>query len=89
MIVEMEGKRFGRLIVLGINGKEGRAVTWKVKCDCGNIKVVRGGSLRSGKTRSCGCLLREVAGERAKLGNWSRKHGLSDHPLYVPTIKLE
>ena len=89
MIVEMKGKRFGRLIVLDVDGKDGRAVTWKVKCDCGTIKVVRGGSLRYGRTRSCGCLLREVAGKRAKAGNWSRKHGLSNHPLYRVLVGMK
>lgn len=50
------GKRFGKLTVTSktdhsIHG----SVAWLCKCDCGNILSVRGDSLQSGKTVSCGC----------------------------------
>lgn len=35
-------------------------------CDCGNYTKVRGASLRSGKTTSCGCRKKETAKERVK-----------------------
>lgn len=72
------GQRFGRLTV--IEEVQERTSCGEVKyscqCDCGNVKVVAGTSLRYGKTKSCGCLLAQSSGER------SYKHGLTSHPLY-------
>lgn len=28
--------------------------TWLCRCDCGNLKYIRGSSLKSGNTKSCG-----------------------------------
>lgn len=33
---------------------------YKCECDCGNIKSIQRSSLIGGKTKSCGCLLRET-----------------------------
>lgn len=48
------GHRFGKLTVVK---KEtyGSHSTYLCKCDCGNMLSVRGDSLQSGKTVSCGC----------------------------------
>jgi hypothetical protein len=67
------GKAFGRLIVLeqsedyvAPNGK--RYPQWLCECSCSehNKIVVKASSLKSGRTKSCGCLHREVA---SKLGS--------------------
>ena len=49
------GRKFNRLTVIEkiIVDKN---VKWKALCECGNMVVVRGSSLRSGHTKSCGCL---------------------------------
>jgi len=75
--IDLTGQRFGRLVALhqDIREKPGRAY-WVCLCDCGKETTVRGGNLRSGDTRSCGCLSREVAQQRATT------HGLSKHPLF-------
>lgn len=62
MTENLTGKRFGRLVVIKKadppEGKEN--ITWWVcKCDCGNICTIRAKSLKSGDTKSCGCLHRE------------------------------
>lgn len=59
-IVQIEGRRFGRLIVLGHAGSR----YWLVRCDCGTEKKVRSNHLTCGLTRSCGCLARESAAAR-------------------------
>lgn len=46
------GKRFGRLFILKWIGKG----HWKCKCNCGKFTVVKTGHLKSGHTKSCGCL---------------------------------
>jgi hypothetical protein len=56
----LTGKRYGRLIVIGLSPKKsGRKSYWACKCDCGNTLAVRGDMLKNGNTRSCGCLKRE------------------------------
>ena len=57
---DLTGQRFGRLVVVRHYGKDKhRGLTWLCKCDCGNEKVTAGRSLRSGSTKSCGCLNNE------------------------------
>lgn len=54
------GKRFGRLTVLKMLWDE-KPTKCVCKCDCGNITTVIGTALPSGKTKSCGCLQKEIA----------------------------
>jgi len=58
-IYELTGKRFERLLV--IEKSKDRYASWRCVCDCGKEKVVTTSQLVGGKTRSCGCLQREVA----------------------------
>ena len=54
------GDRYGRLTVVEYAGKDHRGKhLWLCKCDCGNTKVVVSDNLSSGKSKSCGCLLKE------------------------------
>lgn len=51
------GERFGRLTVISKNGKtKWGNVTWKCACDCGKTVIIPVGHLKSGHTKSCGCL---------------------------------
>jgi hypothetical protein len=59
----LTGKKFGRLIVLGFVKRKGNKYYWHAKCDCGNEKIVRICSLKSGNTKSCGCFQRKKAKE--------------------------
>lgn len=58
-IIDLTGKKFGRLTVLGIDDKPGRKTYWICQCGCGNVKSVRSDSLKDGTVKSCGCLKRE------------------------------
>lgn len=56
--IDLTGQKFGRLTAIKpvvVNGYR----KWLCVCDCGNIKTVTAGSLRSGGTKSCGCLSKE------------------------------
>lgn len=46
------------------------------KCDCGNEKVILFYRVKTGVTKSCGCLSREITANR------NRKHGMRYHPAY-------
>lgn len=52
-----------------------RRTAWRCNCLCGNTTTVNSGNLVSGKTQSCGCLMRERAALAASKTN--RTHGLS------------
>jgi hypothetical protein len=61
-ILDLTGKKFGFLTVLKLAGhnKHGEAM-WLTECERdGNQTIVRGVALRSGKTKSCGCLQKEM-----------------------------
>lgn len=60
--VNLNGKTFGRLKVLGTCGidKNG-GYLWKCLCECGTETRVKGYSLTSGHTKSCGCRHRWLA----------------------------
>lgn len=61
---EYVGQRFGRLEVVCVQRKGARAVAL---CDCGAGVYVRLGNLVAGKTRSCGCLAKDVARARRRV----------------------
>ena len=59
--IDLTGKKFGKLTVL--NQEEDYIQTsgrhrsrWKCICECGNECIVDGDALRTGNTKSCGCL---------------------------------
>ena len=53
--IDMEGKRCGKLLVIGPAGKyRGCEMQWRCQCECGKETIVRGHYLRSGHTKSCG-----------------------------------
>lgn len=68
--VNLVGQQFGRWTVISRepNTKQGWS-TWLCHCECGNKKTLVGTVLTQGKSRSCGCLHREMCIER------STKHG--------------
>lgn len=53
--LNLQGQRFGKLLVLEEDGRYGTNVLWRCKCDCGNEVRVRTNSLISGNTTTCGC----------------------------------
>lgn len=76
-IIDMTGRRCGRLVVRGLADVHGEA-RWTCDCDCGASCVARGYLLRDGTTRSCGCLRREVAAAR------QLKHGANRRGACTP-----
>lgn len=73
-LLNLKGKRFGRLTVLEIRGRtKANKATWLCSCTCGKQRVVVGSGLISGNARSCGCLRNE---------NHKRTHGKTNTKLY-------
>jgi hypothetical protein len=85
--ISLVGRTFGRLFVIsdGPRGRNSNGVSYRTsicRCDCGNTVTVRNASLRSGLTRSCGCLKDEMDA----VNLCCVTHGLSRqgrvHPLF-------
>lgn len=72
---DLVGQRFGRLFVSARGPNKGTKATWQCACDCGQPSrfALTTHDLRSGKTRSCGCLRAEMM--RAEGGKRLYKHG--------------
>ena len=87
--VDIIGLTFGRLTVLRMSENTANLVRWVCQCSCGNTKIAKGGHLRAGLIKSCGCLQKEA---RLENGQKSGRKGpaLTDgverfhtkHPLY-------
>jgi len=77
--IDLTGQRFGRLTVISRaeNAKRGSA-RWHCKCDCGKVTIVVAGSLKSGNTKSCGC----ITSERMNTIKLRLTHGKTDSSLY-------
>jgi len=77
--IDLKNKKFGKLTVIerapASNEKE---AMWKCQCDCGNIVVTRGSSLRCGASKTCGCSRIEWS----QTGNAKRTHGSTGERLY-------
>ena len=64
-MIDLTNKIFDRLMVIEKSGQyiapSGcKEPTWLCICECGNKCIVRGSQLRSGNTKSCGCLKRDI-----------------------------
>lgn len=53
-LIDLAGKTFGRITVLG-RADGGKRVRWNCVCKCGTTTIVDGANLRTGNTTSCGC----------------------------------
>jgi len=74
---DLTGMRFGRLTVQKRVETPGRhGARWLCRCDCGGVNIVNTNRLKTGYTKSCGCLSRELSVNNAvdmigkKVGRW-------------------
>lgn len=69
----MTGMTFTRLTVLGRSGSTPTGMAaWLCRCSCGTEKRFYGADLRSGKSKSCGCLKSEIVGSLRRSHNQSK-----------------
>lgn len=73
--IDLTGKKFGRLYVIGIANKA-KHIKWTCRCDCGKEKDIFGCHLKSGKIISCGCASIE------RISALNKTHGQSKTRLY-------
>lgn len=71
-VIDLKGNVYGKLKVTSASKKRGKNAYWECCCECGKNVSVRGGSLRGGITKSCGC---------SNIG-FEPTHGLTQHELF-------
>lgn len=76
--IDLTSQTFGRLTVT----KHVVSSYWETTCECGNTKIVHSHALRTGRTRSCGCLRNEKARERRT------QHGMYKTITYNSWIQM-
>ena len=83
---DLTGQRFGRLVVRSlVDDPVGTDVPtrWRCSCDCGNELLARASNLKSGITRSCGCLQKELAAAQHK------RHGETGSRLFSIWVHMK
>ena len=88
---DLTGKVFYRLLVLrrlGVLSNQGKPV-YECRCDCGSVARVPVNALKTGNTKSCGCLNTENARERQEARAKARRRALGKPPdvLLTPSVK--
>jgi hypothetical protein len=79
-LIDLTGRKFGRLTVIQRVGTKNKSPLWKCECDCGNFLETNTRSLKTGNTKSCGCIHSE---QLVKRNHESRTHGDVDSRLYA------
>lgn len=79
--IDLTGRKIGRLLVLNTTWRG--AARCLCRCDCGREVSIRAVSLNTGRTKSCGCLVREVAIAV------NTKHGRAGDPLYRTWVGMQ
>ena len=82
-LIDLTGKRFGRLTVEGRAENKSGHTAWNCKCDCGNTCVVQGYLLTKAKTRSCGCLQQETRKSMHVI------HKMSETKIYRAWVEMK
>ncbi|TGA99969.1 hypothetical protein E4665_03195 [Sporolactobacillus shoreae] len=73
--IDITGQRFGRLIAVQEVSSKGHHRCYLCTCDCGNTKIVPMDNLRNGKTKSCGCLNREMTSSKNTIDLTGKRFG--------------
>lgn len=75
----LKGRKFNKLQVIDFYGNKKGRTYWKCKCDCGKVCILEAYKIKSGHTKSCGCLGIE---NKKMLYKYSIKHKKMDTKLY-------
>ena len=81
--INLAGNKYGRLAVVSpTSGREDRHIIWLCQCDCGKKVLVPSNRLRSGNTKSCGCLHSEIASQTMIEKYGYKKFEATVHRIY-------
>ena len=75
-IIDHTGQTFGLWTVLERAPGNGKRAQWLCRCACGAERVVDGGNLRGGYSKSCGCIRDADTAQRARERNYKHGHAI-------------
>lgn len=86
--IDLTGQKFGRLTVLKrVNNHKYYKPHWLCKCDCKNEIIVCGNEIKRGRTKSCGCLRKEIIVKRSTKHGHSKREKMSKEYISWHNIK--
>lgn len=86
--IDETGNTYSRLTVIGRAGDSaGQKASWVCQCECGSVHITRGENLRNGRTKSCGCLQRELMSKRYR--KHGLKYGTDEYKAYQSDLRLQ
>jgi len=62
------GNKYGRYTVIGQYRTDGATMA-RCRCDCGTLRDVQATNLKSGNSKSCGCLKIEILRRKSGFSN--------------------
>lgn len=80
---DLTGEKYNKLTIIKFAGKINGQNTWLCQCDCGNFKILSTNVLRTGHTKSCGCVHKEQLLKR------NTKHGLGETVIYQKWLDIK
>lgn len=80
-----KGDKFGRLTAIRFVEMRGTNQCWLFKCDCGKEKIIKVWNVKTGHTKSCGCL--DIKQRILNLNQF--KHGMCETRAYASWSKMK
>lgn len=81
-IIDLIGRKFGRLTVVSFSSRKDKKTEWICRCICNNKTIANTSALRTGNKKSCGCLLPDILKESNKENPRNIKHSMSGTRFY-------
>lgn len=81
----LTGESFGRLTIVKRVENQKNEPMWECLCECGNTIIASSSHLKSGHTKSCGCLQKEKVQQLNKIP--FNKHWIEDNILFLEDKK--
>jgi len=88
LLIDLTGKRFGRLTALARAPSRNKCTFWRWRCDCGIEKEIAANRVKRGATISCGCAVFEMLRSEEHQAQLAaavlkrRSHGRAGTPEY-------
>jgi hypothetical protein len=101
-VIDLTGKRFGRLTVIGYAGRHKKKSFWRCRCECGFVDRYQAGNLQRGATTKCKhcrykyfnrthCKRRErkltYKGRTRTISEWAEEIGLPAKTVYHRVLR--
>jgi hypothetical protein len=88
--MDLSGCRFGRWLCQKAGGVHNEDRYWECVCDCGTTRLVKAGSLVNGRSKSCGCIgkeLRTTEPLSVRSKAWQKKYRKKNQAQRVVSLK--